>query len=149
MARGSTRRRRRPDRITTHASPWTQGKPSMRTSPRASMPCTRKATRSGSTGWLERWGINPTATFKLSEFTKVRLSYENFHDARTADRGNPSLATSPLGSRFNPAAPFAPNGDLTAFFGSPNLNFARADVNTVMAFLEHDFANGLTVKNGT
>ncbi|MFL6821983.1 MAG: TonB-dependent receptor [Xanthobacteraceae bacterium] len=43
-------------------------------------------------GWLERWGINPTATFKLSEFTKVRVSYENFHDARTADRGNPSLA---------------------------------------------------------
>src|SRR5215831_8715088 len=81
-------------------------------------------------GWLERWGINPTATFKVDDFTKVRVSYENFHDARTADRGNPSLATSPVGStRFNPAAPFAPNGDLTAFFGSPNLNYARADVN--------------------
>jgi catecholate siderophore receptor len=103
-------------------------------------------------GWLERWGINPTATFKLSEFTKVRVSYENFHDARTADRGNPSLALSPVpppSTRFNPAGPFAPNGDLTAFFGSPNLNFARADVNTVMGFIEHDFANGLTVKNGT
>jgi len=72
-------------------------------------------------GWLERWGINPTATFKVDDFTKVRVSYENFHDARTADRGNPSLATSPVppgSTRFNPAAPFAPNGDLTAFFGS-------------------------------
>jgi catecholate siderophore receptor len=103
-------------------------------------------------GWLERWGINPTATFKLGEFTKVRVSYENFHDARTADRGNPSLGLSPVpppSTRFNPAGPFAPNGDLTAFFGSPNLNYARADVNTVMGFIEHDFANGLTVKNGT
>jgi catecholate siderophore receptor len=64
-------------------------------------------------GWLERWGINPTATFKLSEFTKVRVSYENFHDARTADRGNPSLATSsipPGSTRFNPAGPFARMG---------------------------------------
>ena len=103
-------------------------------------------------GWLERWGINPTATFKADESTKVRLSYEYFHDARTADRGNPSQGLSPVSppsTTFNPAAPFAPNGDLTAFFGSPNLNYARADVHTVMAFVDHDFGNGLTVKNGT
>jgi catecholate siderophore receptor len=101
-------------------------------------------------GWLERWGINPTVTFRPSDATKVRLSYEYFHDARTADRGNPSLATSVTGStRFNPAAPFAPNGDLTAFYGSPNLNLAKADVHTLMGFIDHDFGNGLTVKNGT
>jgi catecholate siderophore receptor len=103
-------------------------------------------------GWLERWGINPTATFKVDDFTQVRLSYEYFHDARTADRGNPSLgvnAVPPPSTRFNPAAPFAPNGDLTAFFGSPNLNYARADVHRVMGFIDHDFANGLTVRNGT
>ena len=103
-------------------------------------------------GWLERWGINPTATFKAGDFTQVRLNYEYFHDARTADRGNPSLGLSPVpppSTRFNPAAPFAPNGDLTAFFGSPNLNYARADVHRVMGFIDHDFANGLTVRNGT
>src|SRR5437016_7423329 len=101
-------------------------------------------------GWLERWGINPTATFKVDDFTQVRLSYEYFHDARTADRGNPSLgvnAVPPPSTRFNPAAPFAPNGDLTAFFGSPNLNYARADVHRVMGFIDHDCANGLTVRN--
>src|SRR5438093_7620855 len=99
-------------------------------------------------GWLERWGINPTATYKIDDFTKVRLSYEYFHDARTADRGNLSQGLSPVpppSTSFNPAAPFAPNGDLTAFFGSPNLNYARADVHTVMGFIDHDFANGLTV----
>ena len=108
-------------------------------------------------GWLERYGVNPTLTYKPDELTKIKLSFETYHDQRTADRGNPSLATSsvPLTAataaamRANPAIPFAPNGDLTAFFGNPNLNVARADVNTGMAFIEHDFGNGLTAKNST
>jgi catecholate siderophore receptor len=103
-------------------------------------------------GWLDRYGVNPTFTFRLSEATKFRLSYEYFHDDRLADRGNPSQALSnvaPPSTRFNPAFPFAPNGDLTAFFGSPNLNRAVVTVQTVMGFLDHDFGNGLTVRNGT
>jgi len=103
-------------------------------------------------GKLERYGINPTVTYKPNDTTKVRLSYEYYHDERTADRGNPSqavLPTAPGSSRANPARPFAPNGDLTAFFGSPNLNVARATVQTGMAIIEHDFENGLTVKNST
>ena len=103
-------------------------------------------------GHLERYGINPTVTFTPEDNTKVKLSYEYFHDDRTADRGNPSQALSavaPSSTRFNPAAPFAPNGDLTAFFGSPSLNIALANVQTVMAFVEHDFQNGLTAKNST
>jgi catecholate siderophore receptor len=90
-------------------------------------------------GKLERYGINPTATYKPNDTTKVRLSYEYYHDERTADRGNPSLN----------GRPFAPNGDLTAYFGSPSLNVARATVQTGMAIIEHDFENGLTVKNST
>jgi catecholate siderophore receptor len=103
-------------------------------------------------GKLERYGVNPTVTYKPNDTTKVRLSYEYYHDERTADRGNPSQALSnspPASTRFNPALPFAPNGDLTAFFGSPNLNVARATVQTGMAIVEHDFQNGLTVKNST
>ena len=103
-------------------------------------------------GHLERYGINPTATLRPNDSTKVKLSYEYYHDERTADRGNPSQALSavpPAATRFNPTAPFAPNGDLTAFFGSPTLNVARADVQTAMAFIEHDFENGLTVKNAS
>src|SRR5205807_898882 len=38
---------------------------------------------------------------------------------------------------------------LTAFYGSPDLNRAVATVQTVMGFLDHDFGNGLTVRNGT
>jgi len=94
---------------------------------------------------FERWGINPTMTFAPNDTTKIKLSFETYHDHRTADRGNPSFGT---GTLANPATPFAPNGDLKTFFGSPTLNRALADVNTGMAFFEHDFENGLTVKNG-
>jgi catecholate siderophore receptor len=97
-------------------------------------------------GDLQRWGINPTVTFAPNDTTKVKLSFESYHDNRTADRGNPSFGT---GTLANPTIPFAPGGDLTKFFGSPTLNRATADVNTGMAFIEHDFENGLTVKNGT
>jgi catecholate siderophore receptor len=100
-------------------------------------------------GRIERYGINPTVTLKPDDNTKIKLSYEYFHDERTSDRGNPSQTHAGGATRFNPATPFAPNGDLSAFFGSPTLNVARADVQTTMAIVEHDFENGLTVKNGT
>ncbi|MFZ0093980.1 MAG: TonB-dependent siderophore receptor, partial [Pseudolabrys sp.] len=103
-------------------------------------------------GKLERYGINPTVTFKPDNATKIRLSYEYYHDERTADRGNPSQglsAVAPSSTRFNPAAPFAPGGDLTTFFGSPSLNVARANVRQTMAFIEHDFGSGFTAKNST
>jgi catecholate siderophore receptor len=103
-------------------------------------------------GQIERYGINPTVTLKPDDNTKIKLSYEYFHDERTSDRGNPSQAvnaTAPSSTRFNPATPFAPNGDFSTFFGSPTYNVARANVQTTMAIVEHDFENGLTVKNGT
>jgi catecholate siderophore receptor len=100
-------------------------------------------------GRIERYGINPTVTLKPDDNTKIKLSYEYFHDERTSDRGNPSQTPAGGATRFNPATPFAPNGDFSAFFGSPTLNVASADVQTTMAIVEHDFQNGLTVKNGT
>src|SRR5690348_2495200 len=98
---------------------------------------------------LERYGINPTVTLKPDDDTRIELSYEYFHDDRTSDRGNPSLTPFGGATRFNPATPFAPNGDFSTFFGSPSLNKAIATVQTGMAIIEHDFGNGLTVRNGT
>jgi catecholate siderophore receptor len=98
---------------------------------------------------LERYGINPTVTLAPDDNTKVKLSYEYFHDGRTSDRGNPSQQVVGGASRFNPTTPFAPNGDFSTFFGSPSLNKAIATVQTGMAIIEHDFNNGLTVRNGT
>jgi catecholate siderophore receptor len=101
---------------------------------------------------LERYGVNPTVTLKPTDDTKIKLSYEYYHDERTADRGNPSqtpAGTVGVATRFNPATPFAPNGNFSTFFGSPSLNTAQATVNTGMAIVDHDFGNGLTVRNGT
>ena len=99
-------------------------------------------------GHLERYGINPTVTLKPSDDTKIKLSYEFYHDFRLADRGNPSQGLPGGATRFNPTAPFAPNGNLTTFFGSPIYNYAKVEVQTGMAIIEHDFGNGLTVRNG-
>ena len=68
---------------------------------------------------------------------------------RLADRGNPSQGLPGGATRFNPTGPFAPNGDLTKFFGSPFFNYAHVDVQTGMAVIDHDFGNGLTVRNGS
>src|SRR5215468_4313992 len=107
-------------------------------------------------GHLERYGINPTVTLKPSDDTKIKLSYEFFHDFRLADRGNPSQGLPGIGAnpgsgatRFNPTVPFAPNGDLSVFYGSPIYNYAKVEVSTAMAVVEHDFGNGLTMRNGT
>src|SRR6202000_2782395 len=59
--------------------------------------------------------------------------------------GSPSTGA----TRFNPATPFAPNNDFSTFFGSPSLNTAQATVQTGMAIIDHDFGDGLTVRNGT
>jgi catecholate siderophore receptor len=100
-------------------------------------------------GHFERYGINPTVTLKPTDDTKIKLSYEFYHDFRLADRGNPSQGIPGGATRFNPTVPFAPNGDLTTFFGSPIYNAAKVEVQTGMAIIEHDFGNGLTVRNGS
>jgi catecholate siderophore receptor len=87
---------------------------------------------------MQRGGVNPTLTWLVDPLTKVKLSYEYFHDGRTADRGIPS---------FNglPYAGAQPN----QFFGNPALSFTPSTQNVAMAVVEHDFNNGLTVKNQT
>ncbi|MDF2114963.1 TonB-dependent siderophore receptor [Roseiarcaceae bacterium H3SJ34-1] len=93
---------------------------------------------------LERFGFNPTVTFKPDDATKIKLSYEHYHDDRIADRGNPSWANGVI-----PSPPFAPAGNLSTFYGSPYYNKAKANVDSVMASIDHDFGNGLTVRNAT
>jgi len=92
---------------------------------------------------LERYGINPTVTIR-GEDTKVKLSYEYFHDDRTADRGIPSYGT---GTRFNPASPFQTSR--STFFGNPDRSVSRADAHIANAVIEHDFNNGLTVRSAS
>ena len=74
---------------------------------------------------LERYGINPTATFVLNANTSARISFEHFHDGRVADRGIPSFRGKPV------AVP------ISTYFGNPNDSHVRANVNILSGSFDH------------
>ncbi|MGU3361555.1 TonB-dependent receptor [Methylobacterium sp. M6A4_1b] len=86
---------------------------------------------------LRRWGVNPTATVLLGPDTTLRLSYEYFHDERTADRGIPAQDGRPYRYRQN----------IRTFFGNPDLSTARVDAHIATASLEHRFASGVEMRS--
>ena len=86
---------------------------------------------------LKRYGVNPTLAFRAGENTRIDIGYEYFHDRRTADRGIPSTAGELL------------KGFDRTFFGDPDDSYAKADVNVVNFAIEHELADGLTIKNHT
>jgi catecholate siderophore receptor len=86
---------------------------------------------------IERWGLNPTAQWRPTDRLTVDLSYEHFHDGRTADRGIPSFMGAP-----------SPAADST-FFGDPDQSYVRADVNLASAVVSYAPREGLTIRNHT
>lgn len=86
---------------------------------------------------LKRYGVNPTLAFQAGEGTRIDIGYEYFHDRRTADRGVPSDNGEPL------------EGFDRTFFGDPDKSYSKANVNVVRFGLEHELADGLTIKNHT
>ncbi len=86
---------------------------------------------------MKRYGINPTAALLAGPDTRVDLSYEYFHDRRTADRGVPADGGEPL------------RGFTRTFFGDPSISYSKANVNLATLALEHDFGKGLTLRNRT
>lgn len=88
---------------------------------------------------VERYGVNPTLTYRPNDQTWVKLSYEYFHDRRTADRGIPSQTGTGLPYRTASST----------FFGNPDLNYALVDAHIATAVINHDFDSGLNIKSGT
>jgi catecholate siderophore receptor len=86
---------------------------------------------------IERYGFNPTLTYRPSDSTKVKLSYEYFHDDRTTDRGVPSFQGRPL-----PTPP-------STFFGNPDLSTAYVNAHVLTAALDHRFDSGVQVNSQT
>ncbi len=84
---------------------------------------------------LERFGINPTMGFKLTDSTKLLVSYEYYNDERTVDRGVPSRNGGPS------------EGRKEAFFGNPDVNAAAFEGHSASVTLEHRFDNSLKVRN--
>ncbi|HEX8469020.1 MAG TPA: TonB-dependent siderophore receptor [Allosphingosinicella sp.] len=85
---------------------------------------------------LERYGINPVLGAALGD-TRIDLSYEYFHDRRTADRGVPAFLGRPL------------RGFDRVFFGDPERSFARVDAHVASLAVEHRFSDAVTLRNRT
>jgi catecholate siderophore receptor len=86
---------------------------------------------------MRRHGINPTVTFRPTEQTKIVLSAEYFTDHRTADRGIPSFRGRPFQT------------DESTFFGNADLSETEVEVQNYSALIEHQFDNGVTLRNRT
>lgn len=93
----------------------------------------------------ERWGINPTAAFRIGSDTLIQLGYEHFNDERIADRGVPSQlrpatstgATEPLATRRG------------QFFGDPANSPTDTNTDAANLYISHDFGDGITLRNRT
>jgi len=86
---------------------------------------------------MERWGVNPTLTWRPAENLTARLSYEHFSDERTVDRGIPTL-----GGRVADV-------DISTFFGNPDESYAYAYVDTLSATVNYGLSDSLTLRNRT
>jgi catecholate siderophore receptor len=96
---------------------------------------------------LERYGINPTIGIMAGPDTRIDLSYEYFYDRRTADRGVPSDQRGGAATIGSPAEPL--DGFDKVFFGDPDDSFSKADVHIASFAIEHQFSEGLTLRNRT
>ncbi|MCL6699223.1 TonB-dependent siderophore receptor [Sphingomonas sp. NSE70-1] len=96
---------------------------------------------------LERYGINPTIGFMVGPNTRIDLSYEYLHDRRTTDRGVPSDVRGGVGTVDNPVEPI--EGFDNTFFGDPDDSYSKADVHLVNFAIEHQFSEGLKLRNRT
>jgi catecholate siderophore receptor len=86
---------------------------------------------------IERAGINPTATFKVTDDTAVTLGYEYFKDDRIADRGIPSFQGKPLKT------------DRSTFFGNSKQSPVSTELNAFTAVISHQINERAKVTNRT
>jgi catecholate siderophore receptor len=84
-----------------------------------------------------RAGINPTVAVRAGANTFVVLGYEHFRDDRTADRGITAFNGRPV------------DVDPATFMGNPELSNTWSRVDAFTAAVDHDFGNGLTLRNRT
>ena len=86
---------------------------------------------------VERWGVNPTLSWKPNDRLWVGLAYEHFDDDRTVDRGLPSFNGRPA-----PA-------ERDSFFGDPDQSYATTTVDFLRGTMLYSAPNGVSVRNHT
>jgi catecholate siderophore receptor len=86
---------------------------------------------------LERWGINPSVSWRNADGLTISLAYEHFEDDRTTDRGVPSFSGRP-----SPAP-------RSAFFGDPERSYSTTNIDLVNLAMEYELSANLTLRNRT
>ncbi len=94
---------------------------------------------------FNRWGINPTAAFKLGADTIVQLGYEHFQDDRIADRGVPAR----FGAGVNGAVVGPLRTPRGQFFGDPVNSPTGTNTDAATFFVEHKFSDKVSIRNRT
>src|SRR3546814_7409340 len=77
---------------------------------------------------VERYGINPTASFRLGERTTATVGYEHFRDDRIADRGIPSFRGRPVDT------------DASTFFGNAALSRSEEHTSELQSLMRISYA---------
>ncbi len=94
---------------------------------------------------LERWGVNPTLSFRPAPDTTIQIGYEHFRDSRIADRGVPSV--------LRPAGFTGAVGPLETargtFFGDPDLSPTYTNTDAANLYVEHVFSDRASLRNRT
>lgn len=85
---------------------------------------------------LRRWGVAPSLALLAGDATAATLSFERFHDGRTADRGITSWNGRPA------------DVPVSTYYGNPDDSPVRADVSLATLSVEHGFG-GATLRNRT
>lgn len=86
---------------------------------------------------VKRSGINPTLAWRAGTKTLVTVGYEHFKDDRIADRGISSFRGAPV------------SVDPATFFGNAAASPTGTTLNAFTASVEHEFDNGLSLRNRT
>ena len=86
---------------------------------------------------IERKGVNPALSWKLSPQTLVTAGYERFEDNRIADRGISSFQGRPVDT------------DPSTFFGNAQGSPTWSKLDAFNVLVEHQFDGGLQLRNRT
>ena len=91
-----------------------------------------------------RWGFNPTGSFKIGPDTTISLGYEHFEDERVADRGVPARFGASATNIVGPLR--TPRGQ---FFGDPTQSPTGTNTDAGSLFIEHKFSDTVSIRNRT
>ena len=86
---------------------------------------------------VERWGVNPSATYQGEGGVTATLSFERFVDDRTIDRGAPSFQGRPLVIPVN------------AYFGDPTQSWSRVEADSARLAFDLPLRDDLTLRHRT